>query len=316
MGLFDRTGPGGFQYQRPRFFGGFRLFPPVIRWLFIVNGGMYLLLNLLLLPFTIDGVPFGGPVGLLGRYLSLWPFGPDFLPWQIFTYMFLHGGFFHLFFNMLMLWMFGMELENVWGAKKFLGYYIVCGIGAALAHLLIAPLISQGGPMVGASGAIFGVLVAFGMLFPDRPVYIYFLLPIPARYFVIGLIALDLLYGVAGTSDGIAHFAHLGGAAVGLVYILGGKRNLPFHGWWSRMTGGLRNPFADSERVEGRHGMRSEVRDARFYDIRSGRKMDDAEKRTPQEVIDSILDKIGKGGYQSLSEEEKRILNEASKRMN
>jgi len=316
VGLFDRTGPAGYQYQRPGFFGGFRLFPPVIRWLFVINGGMYLFLNLLLLPFTIDGVPFGGPVGLLGQYLSLWPFGPDFLPWQIFTYMFLHGGFFHLFFNMLMLWMFGMELENVWGGKKFLTYYILCGLGAAVANLFIAPLIGQTGPTVGASGAIFGVLVAFGMLFPDRPVYVYFLLPIPARYFVIGLIALDLLYGVAGTSDGIAHFAHLGGAAVGLVYNLSGRGTSSSHGWWSRLTGDLKNPFARTERVGGRHGMSSEVRDARFYDIHSGKKMDDGEKRTPQEVIDSILDKIGKGGYQSLTEEEKRILNEASKRMN
>jgi membrane associated rhomboid family serine protease len=316
VGLYDRSGTGGYQFQRPRFFGGFRLFPPVIRWLFIINGGLYLLLNLLLAPFTIDGIPLGGSNGVLGYYLALWPFGTNFLPWQILTYMFLHGGFFHLFFNMLMLWMFGMELENIWGGKKFIRYYVLCGVGAAVANLLVAPLVGQVGPTVGASGAIFGVLIAFGMLFPDRPVYIYFLLPIPAKFFIIGLIALDLIYGVAGTSDGIAHFAHLGGAAVGFASMLAEKRNLQLPGWWSRMTGGLRNPFSDSRRYEDRHGTKSEVRDARFYDIRTGRKMDDGEKRISQEMIDSILDKIGTGGYQSLTEEEKRILNEASKRMN
>jgi membrane associated rhomboid family serine protease len=313
VGISDRYGSGAYQFQRPRFFGGFRMFPPVIRWLFIINGGMYLLLNLLLIPFTLDGIPFGGPLGILGRYLSLFPLGPDFLPWQVVTYMFLHGGFFHLFFNMLMLWMFGMELENIWGSKKFLGYYLLCGLGAALANLLVAPLISQTGPTVGASGAIFGVLVAFGMLFPTRPVYIYFLLPIPARYFVIGLIGIDLLFGVAGSDDGVAHFAHLGGAAVGLIYMLAGKGDVPFRDTWSNLTGNLRNPFGNPDRYRGRHGMQSEIKDATFYDIRSGGKTD---QRTQQEVIDSILDKIGKGGYQSLTEEEKRILNEASRKMN
>jgi hypothetical protein len=169
---------------------------------------------------------------------------------------------------------------------------------------------------VGASGAIFGVLIAFGMLFPDRPVYLYFLLPIPAKYFIMGLIAIDLIYGVAGTPDGVAHFAHLGGAAAGFAYMLAERRNIAVPGWWSKVTGGLRNPFSDSVRYEKRQGTKSEVRDARFYDIRTGRKADDGEKKISQEVIDSILDKIGTGGYQSLTEEEKRILNEASKRMN
>lgn len=316
MGLYDRAGIGGYQFKRPSFFGGFRLFPPVIRWLFIVNAALYLFVDLLLAPFTIDGIPLAGPNGLFGHYFSLWPFGANFLPWQIFTYMFLHAGFFHLFFNMLMLWMFGMELENIWGGKKFIRYYVLCGVGAALANLLVAPLIGQVGPTVGASGAIFGVLIGFGMLFPDRPVYIYFLLPIPAKYFIGGLIALDLIYGVAGTADGIAHFAHLGGAAVGFALVLAERRGFQPGGWWSKMSGGLRNPFSNSMRFENRQGTRSEVRDARFYDVKTGKKMDDGERKISQEVIDSILDKIGTGGYQSLTEEEKRILNEASKKMN
>jgi hypothetical protein len=131
-----------------------------------------------------------------------------------------------------------------------------------------------------------------------------------------GLIGLDLIYGVAGTADGVAHFAHLGGAAVGFAYILTERRSLPLPGWWSRVSGSLRNPFSDSVRYEKRQGTRSEVRDAKFHDIRTGRPLNEDKKKISQEVIDSILDKIGTGGYQSLTEEEKRILNEASKRMN
>ena len=112
--------------------------------------------------------------------------------------MFLHGGFWHLFLNMLALWMFGVELEYTWGSRRFLIYYLLCGLGAGIVNLLVAPLLGQAAPTVGASGAIFGVLIAFGMLFPDRPIYLYLLLPVRAKYFVLGYIALELFYGVTG----------------------------------------------------------------------------------------------------------------------
>jgi membrane associated rhomboid family serine protease len=302
-------------YQRPGFFRGFSFFPPVIRWLFVANIAVWLLLGFFLAPVRFDGVPLGGPFGIIQGPLELWPIGMGFWPWQLITYMFLHGGFFHLFFNMLALWMFGMELENSWGSKKFLIYYLLCGIGGGLAHLLVSPLLGTAGPTVGASGAVFGVLTAFGILFPDRPVYLYFLLPIPAKYFILGFIGLELIYGVAGTADGIAHFAHLGGAAVGLVYMLGDRGVLPFQSLWSRFGGGLKNPFATRGSYPSSAGGRVEIKDARFYDIKSGTRINDGEKKITQEMIDAILDKIGSGGYQSLTDEEKRILNEASKKM-
>jgi membrane associated rhomboid family serine protease len=272
----------------------------------IVNVAVWLLFDVLLAPFTLRGVPI---FEVLAAYLALWPLGTHFYPWQILTYMFMHGGFLHLFFNMLALWMFGMELEHLWGSKRFLTFYLLCGIGGALSNLLLAPMVGQVGPTVGASGAVFGVLLAFGVLFPDRPIYLYFFLPVRAKYFVAFYIAWELFLGVTQTSDGVAHFAHLGGAAVGFLYlvrefkILSWKRNSPAVGGQRWSVPGVSG--ADIH----------EIRDAKFYDIKTGKPYSD-ESQITQEIIDAILDKISKGGYQSLTEEEKRILNEASKKIN
>ncbi|MBM2844785.1 MAG: hypothetical protein HW407_97 [Bacteroidetes bacterium] len=311
MSYYRSSGPGG--YFRPSLFGGFSFFPPVIKWLLISNVTIWLLVDFLFARFTFAGIKVGGGDGIITYFLALWPIGTNFFPWQVFTYMFMHGGFGHLFFNMLALWMFGMELENTWGTKKFLIYYLVCGLGAAFANLFVAPLLGQVAPTVGASGAVFGVLIAFGMLFPDRPIYLYFLLPIRAKYFIAAYIGLELFYGVTGSTDGIAHFAHLGGAAVGLVYMLVEMGHLPGRGWWHRLQAGSGHSFSQNSRVY-RPEEREVVHDAKFYDIRSGRSMDN-ETEVTQEVIDAILDKISKGGYQGLSAEEKRVLNEASKKI-
>ena len=214
MGYYTSNDSGG--YYRPRFFGGFSVFPPVIKGLIVSNVVVWFLFDVLLPPFTLSGMPI---FAIVAQYLALWPLGTHFYIWQPLTYMFMHGGFLHLFFNMLALWMFGMELENVWGSRKFLTYYLVCGIGGALSNLLVAPLLGQAAPTVGASGAVFGVLLAFGMLFPDRLIYIYFFLPIRAKYMVVLWIGLELLYGVTGTTDGVAHFAHLGGMIGGYMVI-------------------------------------------------------------------------------------------------
>jgi len=306
MSFFSRSTSAG-SYYRPSFFGGFAFFPPVIKWLLISNVAIWLAFDLLLLPFTFGGVPI---FDILAAHLALWPFGPHFYPWQLVTYMFMHGGFWHLFMNMLALWMFGAELEHIWGSKKFLTYYLLCGVGGGIANLLVASLVGQGAPTVGASGAVFGVLLAFGMLFPDRPIYIYFLLPVKAKYFIAFYIGLELYLGVTGTTDGVAHFAHLGGAAVGFVYLVT-KMNLPSFRRPTTIVGGSKS---EKPPAGSRIGQRDEVQDAKFYDINSGKPLD-REPEVTQEVIDAILDKIGKGGYQSLSEEEKRILNEASRRI-
>jgi membrane associated rhomboid family serine protease len=281
----------------------------VIKGLFVSNILIWLVLGLFLSPFTMDGIPIGAAVAY---YFALWPLGPDFWPWQLITYMFFHGGFLHLFFNMLALWMFGVELENNWGSRKFLVYYLLCGVAGGVANLLCAPLFGSAGATVGASGAVFGVLIAFGMLFPNRPIYIYFLLPIPAKYFIIGYIALELIYGVAGTADGVAHFAHLGGAAFGFVYMLGHLNYLPFQGWWARVRAHVRNPFERPGQYVWRDGRKIEVHEAKFYEMHSGG-TNDRSGHVSEEVVNAILDKISMSGYQSLTEEEKRLLNEASK---
>jgi membrane associated rhomboid family serine protease len=237
----------------------------------------------------------------------LFPLDEGFRPWQLVTYMFMHGGLTHLLFNMIALWMFGAQLEHTWGSKKFFTYYMICGIGAGLSTLLIGPMFGPAAPTVGASGAIYGVLIAFGVLFPDTPIYIYFLLPIQARYFVMLYIALEVYAGVTSSGDGVAHFAHLGGAAVGYVYLLVDQQRLPF----SRAFGNVRKKFGGGSSAgnTGRFSTR-DVADAHFHDIT------DEQDRVTQAQIDAILDKISQSGYQSLTAEEKAILFEASKKLN
>jgi membrane associated rhomboid family serine protease len=150
--------------------------------------------------------------------------------WQVVTYMFLHGGVFHILFNMLALWMFGVELERMWGSKYFTKFYFVTGIGAGVVHIL-ASLTPFGAsayviPTVGASGAIYGVLLAYAMYFPNRPIYLYFVFPIPAKYFVIIIGAIAFLAAADGSGSGVANTAHLGGLLAGYAYLKQGRLNL------------------------------------------------------------------------------------------
>lgn len=290
-------------YYRPSLFGGFSFFPPVIKYLMVTNVAVFLLAGFFS-TFSLEGI---GIEPFIRIILFLYPLGHGFEPWQLVTYMFMHGGLMHLLFNMFALWMFGMDLENDWGSKKFLGYYLLCGVGAGISTLLIGPFFGPPAPTVGASGAIYGVLLAFGMMYPDRPVFVYFLLPIRARYFVIIFMALELYNGVTGTSDGIAHFAHLGGAAVGLIYILIDGGLVPVRDLFDK----TKERFVRHEHVNeySTHGS-DEVTDAKFYDLHGD------ENHIDQQQIDEILDKISQNGYQSLTEEEKRILFDASKKLN
>ena len=145
--------------------------------------------------------------------------------WQPFTYMFLHstGGFGHILINMLSLWMFGTELERTWGTRFFTKYYLVTGIGAAATSLLLSMWIDDiyYTVTVGASGAIYGLLLAYGMYFPHRPIYLYFIFPIPARVFVMIVGAIAFLSAMSGPGGGVAHSAHLGGLVVGYLYLKG-----------------------------------------------------------------------------------------------
>jgi len=228
----------------------FRNIPPVVKNLLIINC-LFLFASMLLKGKGID----------LDEYLGLhyWK-SPGFYPHQLITYMFMHGGFMHLLFNMFALWMFGRVLEGVWGSKRFLIYYMVTGIGAGVIQLLVAhfrlmPMLSEisqedmneiltkgydliqsgrnwvgeagvvngliNGVTVGASGAVFGILLAFGMLFPNTELMLLFPpIPIKAKWFVIGYGALELYSGFANNPmDNVAHFAHLGGMLFGFILI-------------------------------------------------------------------------------------------------
>ncbi len=209
--------------------------------------------------------------------------------WQIFTYMFLHGGFFHILFNMFALWMFGCEIERAWGTREFVKYYFITGVGAGILTFLLS--FNSTVPTIGASGAIFGVLVAFAMMFPDRPIYLYFLLPIKAKYLVIFFAVIELFASFQHTSDGIGHFAHLGGMVIGYIYIKSDWRIFRFFRL-SRYLGYLK---------ELRYKRRMKVIDKKRE--RDQRLLD---------RVDQILDKINQVGYENLTKEEKRALEEAS----
>jgi len=154
---------------------------------------------------------------------ALWPLGPmfpSFKPWQLLTYGFLHGGLAHIGFNMFMLWMFGRELELVYGPRRFLTYYLTCVVGAGVVQLVVAAM--QGGvyPTIGASGGVFGLLLLFGMTFPNRMIMLIFPpIPMKAKYMVVLFGLLELYFGLSGRSPGIANFAHLGGMLFGFILI-------------------------------------------------------------------------------------------------
>ena len=165
--------------------------------------------------------------------LALWPpggFESRFAPWQLVTYAFLHGSLAHIFFNMLGLYMFGSEVERLFGSRFYAAYYFGCVVSAALCHLAVNAWIGASpSPMVGASGGIYGLLLAFGLYFPNRPVMLLFPpLPMPARVFVILFAVLELVFGVTGTAAGVAHFAHLGGMLGGWLMIQYRRGGFPF----------------------------------------------------------------------------------------
>ncbi len=160
---------------------------------------------------------------------ALWPLGHGFLPWQVLTYAFLHGSVGHLFFNMLGLWMFGSELERVWGQKRYLQFYFASVLVAAATQLLVTWLLGSGNPTVGASGGLFGLLLAFGMTFPNRIIMPLFPpIPMKAKIFVAVFGALELAMGFYSPTGGVAHFAHLGGMLGGFLTIRYWRGQSPF----------------------------------------------------------------------------------------
>ena len=247
---------------------------PTVRTLIIINVAVFVL-QLLLPGITI--------------YLGLYP--PFvlryFMVWQLATYLFLHGGLWHILLNMLMLWMFGSELEGVWGRRKFLTYYFFTGIGAGICSLFFYNTF-----VIGASGAIFGLLLAYGMVFPDRILLIFGIFPMRARNAVVLFGFVAFFSAVGGVRDNIAHFAHLGGLLFGYVYM----KN------YGNIQSLLNLRFEFSWRRSGRKGSGGEAAGA-------------AEPDFSMLDVNRILDKISREGIGSLTGREKRILEKARDRM-
>ena len=196
---------------------GWSNFPPVVGAVIVLCIGIFLIQSMNPRPIM--------------ETMALWPLGERFAIWQPLTYSFLHGGGFHIFVNLLVLWMFGTRIENLWGSARFAAFYFFCVVGAGLVQLVVATIAAAEGivyPTVGASGGVFGVLLAFGLMFPNERIMLLIPpIPMKAKWFVVILGAFSLLAGFTGTGGNIAHFAHLGGMLFGLILLL----------WWGWRPG-------------------------------------------------------------------------------
>ena len=258
-------------------FGG-RL-TPAVRWLIGINTIIFLFTYF----FDIFMPGVGGfIVGLFGLTPGLAVF--KFYLWQLVTYLFLHAGIIHILFNMLFLWMFGGPLENIWGTRKFLFYYFVTGIGAGICYIIFAFTTGLGGTTIGASGAIFGLLLAFGYLFPDSIILMFFIFPMKMKYAVIIFAAIEFL--MSFHISGVAHIAHLGGMIFGLIYL----RNQPY--------------------FDGFLTYYERTKEKRVVKVMKKKKEDF--DRTQREA-DKILEKISIHGMDKITPKEKEILDRASK---
>ncbi len=228
---------GNYYRYRPSLgFGGFTL-TPAVKYLLIINAGLFVIPEILGLRLP----------GLL--LLALVPgWVVRGMVWQVFTYMFFHGGFSHFLFNMLTLWMFGTAVEQTWGTRRFARYYLSCGLAAGVTVVLVALLAGTREalftPTIGSSGAIFGLILAFGMLFPEAPVLVMFIFPMPAKYFAILMGFIEFFLQRTQPGSGISHVAHLGGMAFGFLYIryyLRRRRRSPLASYYSDRSSARRS---------------------------------------------------------------------------
>lgn len=257
---------------------------PWVKRLLIANAAVFILT-----------LAFSGIV----QYLALIPTRLFIQPWSLVTYMFVHAGFFHLLFNMLVLFFFGPPLEERWGGVEFAKFYLLAGLGGALLSLLFPNSF-----VVGASGAVYGVMVAFAMFWPESRIYIWGIFPVKAKWLVAFLVGISLFSSVGGTSDGIAHLAHLGGAVAAFIYL-----RSP---WAPPAWGSVRKPMKAREwRLPSRRRARTSRGDDPRTPAPSG---ESAEDRRALDDIDRILDKISDSGLSSLTEDERRRLDAASRR--
>ena len=206
--------------------------------------------------------------------------------WQPFTYLFFHGGIWHVLINMFVLWMFGSELETVWGKKEFLKYYFITGIGSGLVTIVFS--LNSLIPVVGASGAVYGILLAYGLTFPNRYVYLYFLIPVKVKFFVIVIGGIAFFSSIGSGSSGVSHLTHLSGMLIGLGYL---KSNFQLD---------MVKNILVKQKDEIRHRI-----------IKNKRRRDEDLRFE----VDQLLDRINEVGYDGLSDKEKKFLYEASKKL-
>jgi membrane associated rhomboid family serine protease len=271
---------------------------------------------------------------MLGLHFFL---ASEFHIYQFITYMFLHGGFTHILFNMFALWMFGSVIERVWGPKKFLFYYICCGVGAGFTQELVQYItysmegiaayqyVNAGGVQmttdayinlwttIGASGAVYGILLAFGMIFPNERLFIIpFPFPIKAKWLIVGYIAIELFSAMSGPGDGVAHMAHLGGMLFGFLLIRYWQKHPDSSAGFGRSRG---QEFFDN--LKRKYDARQNQQHMKAEHTSAPRRETDEEynarQRKNQEEVDAILDKIRKSGYDSLTKEEKKKLFDQSR---
>ena len=236
-----------------------------------------------------------GP-GFVVEWFSFQPTKILLRPWTPLTYMFLHGGFGHLFWNMLFLFFFGPQLESKWGSREFIRYYLVCGLGGvALSFLFVSYSI------IGASAAVYGVMLAFAMAWPDAPIYVWGIFPVKAKWLVGFFVLITFTNAFGGAGGGVAHFAHLGGFAAGFLYL---KTD------W-RASQAIQS-MGKAARARRFAIVPREEREAATSD--QHRRSDDASEKKALDAVDRVLDKISAEGMGSLTEQERKLLDEVSKK--
>ena len=274
--------------ERGAGFGFGSMLTPMVKRLLIANVAAFALTLLIGLGNAID-------------WFAFQPTRIFFRPWGVVTYMFVHGGFWHLALNMLVLFFFGPPLEGRWGSREFLKFYMICGLGGVALSYLFLPA-----SVVGASAAVYGVMLAFAMNWPDAPIYVWGIFPVKAKWLVGFLFVVSLVSALSdpgGGGGGVAHFAHLGGLAAGFAYLKSDWRP------------GRRKPVSVAKRATPRRRLAIVPREERAERAAAKaevRRADD--ERVLLDRVDAVLDKISAEGMSSLSTEELRLLDEVSKR--
>ncbi len=269
-----------YQYTSPGFRRGFS------RPTFTIPSGVKLLVIINIVVFILTEL--SGQRNILFSSFGLVPnqVWTNFKVWQLFTYLFVHGGFLHIFFNMFVLWMFGKDLEIQWGKNKFLLFYFTCGIGAGLMTVLFS--INSIVPIVGASGAIYGLLVAYGFTYPNRMVYLYGLFPLKVKYMVLGLGVIAFFASLSANQSNVSHITHLSGMIIGVLYIY-------FILNWKNI--------------------KMEYYRLRLKNLKQKTSAQNDEEVLMKKKVDEILDKLNASGWDSLTEQEEKYLTQASKEL-